>query len=156
MIRRATASDRPWVVATGVTAYQNLGDYRSILPTWLEQPGVLAWVFESKGVRRGMAMLGFYGEPVAAGGLEIVADLLALAVAEEFRGVGVGQALLDHVIEVASRISASTNAVWLRLTVEQHNLSAQRLYTRAGFTFDPSVTTTYESGLTGLRMRRPI
>ena len=66
-------------------------------------------------------MLGFYGEPVPAGGLEIVADLLALAVAEEFRGAGIGQALLDHVIEVATRISASTNAAWLRLTVEQHS-----------------------------------
>lgn len=156
MIRRATASDRAWVVATGVAAYQNLGDYQRILPTWLEQPGVLAWVYELYGVRRGMAMLGFYGEPNATGGLTIVADLLALAVAEEFRNAGIGRVLLDHVIEVATRIASSTNACWLRLTVESGNVGAQRLYSRAGFTFDPSVTTTYESGLTGLRMRRPI
>jgi ribosomal protein S18 acetylase RimI-like enzyme len=105
-----------------------------------------------------MAMLGFYGEPrdENQGGLEIVADLLALAVAQPFQRTGIGATLLDHVIEVAGRIASSTNARWLRLTVESHNQAAQRLYVRAGFGFDHSTTTTYESGLVGLRMRRPI
>jgi ribosomal protein S18 acetylase RimI-like enzyme len=156
MIRRATASDRHWVLATGVTAYRELGDYQRILPTWLDQSGVLTWVFESGNVRRGMAMLAFYGEPGFFEPMPIVADLLALAVPAEFQGAGVGRQLLSHVIEVASRIAASTNATKLRLTVAKNNERAQRLYHRAGFVEDPSVTSTYESGIAGMRMIRPL
>src|SRR5205809_304038 len=42
MIRRAEAADHPWIIATGAEAYRDLGDYTRILPSWLEQPGVLA------------------------------------------------------------------------------------------------------------------
>jgi ribosomal protein S18 acetylase RimI-like enzyme len=156
MIRRATASDRQWVLATGVVAYRELGDYERILPTWLDQSGVLTWVYESSNVRRGMAMLAFYGEPAAYEPMPIVADLLALAVPLEFQGAGVGRALLSHVIEVASRIAASTKATMLRLTVAKHNHRAQHLYHRAGFVEDPTVTSTYESGALGIRMIRPL
>jgi GNAT superfamily N-acetyltransferase len=138
MIRRATASDRHWVLATGVVAYQDLGDYQRILPTWLDQSGVLTWVFESGNVRRGMAMLAFYGEPGFFEPMPIVADLLS------------------HVIEVATRLAASTNATKLRLTVAKNNQRAQRLYQRAGFVEDPSVTSMYESGVAGMRMIRSL
>jgi ribosomal protein S18 acetylase RimI-like enzyme len=156
MIRRATASDRAWVLATGVDAYQDLGDYRRILPTWLDQPGVLTWVYEINGVRRGMAMLAFYGEPDAEERIFIVADLLALAVPEPFQRAGIGRALLDHAVTVASRIAASTNATTLRLTVEQSNQRAQSLYLRAGFCYDHSVSSVYETGLVGVRMIRSL
>jgi len=44
VIRRAEAADHPWIIATGAEAYRDLGDYTRILPSWLEQPGVLAWI----------------------------------------------------------------------------------------------------------------
>ena len=84
MIRRAEVADHPWIVATGAEAYADLGDYTRILPSWLEQPGVLAWIdHDLQGQGRGFAMLGFYMEDptgMGAGPTQVVADLLALAV----------------------------------------------------------------------------
>ena len=46
---------------------RDLGDYTRILPSWLEQPGVLAWIdHDVQGRGRGFAMLGFYTEDAAA------------------------------------------------------------------------------------------
>ena len=59
MIRRAEVQDYPWIVAMGAEAYRDLGDYTRILPSWLEQPGVLAWIDQDgHGRGRGFAMLG--------------------------------------------------------------------------------------------------
>ena len=66
-IRRAELVDHPWIVATGAEAYRDLGDYTRILPSWLEQPGVLAWIEQDSQARgRGFAMLGFYTEDARA------------------------------------------------------------------------------------------
>jgi ribosomal protein S18 acetylase RimI-like enzyme len=66
VIRRAEVQDHPWIVATGAEAYRDLGDYTRILPSWLEQPGVLAWIDNDvQGRGRGFAMLGFYTEDAA-------------------------------------------------------------------------------------------
>src|SRR6185503_4469170 len=107
MIRRAEVQDHPWIVATGAEAYRDLGDYTRILPSWLEQPGVLAWIdHDVQGRGRGFAMLGFYSEDAAgqvsattstrAGtspGLgvskqHVIADLLALAVLPTYQRKG--------------------------------------------------------------------
>src|SRR5690606_32195764 len=83
MIRRAEVQDHPWIIATGAEAYADLGDYTRILPSWLEQPGVLAWIDEdAQGHGRGFAMLGFYTEELPRSGAkpQVIADLLALAV----------------------------------------------------------------------------
>ena len=103
MIRRAEVQDYPWIVASGAEAYRDLGDYTRILPSWLEQPGVLAWIeHDASGHGRGFAMLGFYSEAVAgsapAGVQHVVADLLALAVLPAYQRHGIGSRLLDHVI----------------------------------------------------------
>src|SRR5207302_2039123 len=119
-------------------AYRDLGDYTRILPSWLEQPGVLAWIEEdASGRGRGFAMLGFYSEPspgVPAPGVQhVVADLLALAVLPAFQRKGIGSVLLEHVIEVAERVAPASHITQLRLTVAEHNTGAQRLYARSGF-----------------------
>src|ERR1700730_14580348 len=100
MIRRAEVSDHPWIIASGAEAYHDLGDYTRILPSWLEQPGVLAWIdHDVQGRGRGFAMLGFYTEdPTGArsvGGTQhVVADLLALAVLPLYQRRGIGGKLL--------------------------------------------------------------
>lgn len=158
MIRRAELADHPWIVATGAEAYRDLGDYTRILPSWLEQPGVLAWIdHDLHGRGRGFAMLGFYmDEPTRAGEpSEVVADLLALAVLPAFQNKGIGSKLLHHVIEVAERVAPSSKISTLRLTVAETNLGAQRLYARNGFRIvDGSAT--YDRGQRALRMARPL
>jgi ribosomal protein S18 acetylase RimI-like enzyme len=160
MIRRAELADHPWIVASGAEAYRDLGDYTRILPSWLEQPGVLAWIdhdLQNRG--RGFAMLGFYmDEPNPAGNgtpSQVVADLLALAVLPAFQRRGIGSKLLHHVIEVAERVAPSSHISALRLTVAETNTSAQRLYARNGFRIvDGSAT--YDRGQRALRMARPL
>ena len=155
MIRRAETADHPWIIATGAEAYRDLGDYTRILPSWLEQPGVLAWIDQDlQGRGRAFAMLGFYMEAPSASS-EVVADLLALAVLPAFQKRGIGAKLLTHVIEVAERVAPSSHIAALRLTVAEMNLPAQRLYLRAGFrVVDGSAT--YDRGQRALRMSRPL
>lgn len=155
MIRRAEPSDHPWIVATGAEAYRDLGDYTRILPSWLEQPGVLAWIEQDgQGRGRGFAMLGFYTEDLARSP-QVIADLLALAVLPNYQNVGIGSRLLHHVIEVAERVAPSSQITHLRLTVAEDNTGAQRLYARNNFTIvDGSAT--YDRGQRALRMARPL
>lgn len=166
MIRRAELADHPWIVATGAEAYADLGDYTRILPSWLEQPGVLSWIdHDIVGRGRGFAMLGFYLEqstPPAPGALPqamqssaVVADLLALAVLPAYQRKGIGSKLLLHVIDVAERVAPSSKIHSLRLTVSETNTSAQRLYARNGFrVVDGSAT--YDRGQRALRMVRTL
>lgn len=163
MIRRAELADHPWIIATGAEAYRDLGDYTRILPSWLEQPGVLGWIdYDVHGRGRGFAMLGFYldepnGAPTGAhdGAAQVIADLLALAVLPSFQRRGIGTKLLHHVIEVAERVAPSSHIQSLRLTVAESNTGAQRLYARYGFRIiDGSAT--YDRGQRALRMARPL
>jgi ribosomal protein S18 acetylase RimI-like enzyme len=141
-------------VATGAEAYRDLGDYTRILPSWLEQPGVLAWIEQNAQARgRGFAMLGFYTEDARAP--QVIADLLALAVLPTYQGYGIGTRLLAHVIEVAERVAPSSQITHLRLTVAEDNVGAQRLYSRHNFSIvDGSAT--YDRGQRALRMARPL
>jgi len=159
MIRRAEVADHPWIIATGAEAYRDLGDYTRILPSWLEQPGVLAWIDQDvQGRGRGFAMLGFYmedGSEADASGSHVIADLLALAVLPTQQRRGIGGKLLAHVIDVAERVAPSSHIDALRLTVAETNTGAQRMYVRAGFRMmDGSAT--YDRGQRALRMARPL
>lgn len=173
MIRRAEVQDHPWIIATGAEAYRDLGDYTRILPSWLEQPGVLAWInHDAAGRGRGFAMLGFYTEfsgPEAGqlgsvtrgdaqrtnGQQQVIADLLALAVLPAFQRRGIGSKLLAHVIDVAERVAPASRIAQLRLTVAEDNAGAQRLYARAGFRVVEGAAT-YDRGQKALRMVRPL
>jgi len=160
MIRRAELADHPWIVASGAEAYRDLGDYTRILPSWLEQPGVLAWIDHDISNRgRGFAMLGFYmdelGQAPNGTASQVVADLLALAVLPAYQRRGIGSKLLHHVIDVAERVAPSSRIGSLRLTVAETNTAAQRLYARNGFRIvDGSAT--YDRGQRALRMARPL
>ena len=155
MIRRAEVADHPWIIAAGAEAYRDLGDYTRILPSWLEQPGVLAWIdHDLAGRGRAFAMLGFYLEATTPNA-EVIADLLALAVLPAFQRRGIGKKLLTHVIEVSERVAPSSRITALRLTVAETNTAAQRMYARAGFrVIDGSAT--YDRGQRALRMARPL
>ncbi len=160
MIRRAEVSDHPWIIASGAEAYADLGDYTRILPSWLDQPGVLAWIDHVvQGRGRGCAMLGFYMEDPTGtanlAGQRVIADLLALAVLPSQQRRGIGSKLLTHVIEVAERVAPTSKIDALRLTVAETNTGAQRMYARAGFRIvDGSAT--YDRGQKALRMARPL
>jgi ribosomal protein S18 acetylase RimI-like enzyme len=155
MIRRGGEADHTWIIEEGTYAYADLGDYRRILPSWLEQPGVLVFLEDDATVgRRGFAMLGFYLELNEHGDSQPIADLLALAVAPRYQRSGIGKQLLQHVIATTSRVAEHSRVWELRLTVAGDNLVAQGMYERAGFTRVVSPTVTYERGQAAVRMVR--
>jgi len=83
----------------------------------------------------------------------VIADLLALAVLPAYQRRGIGTQLLEHVIEVAERVAPTSHIQQLRLTVAEHNTSAQRMYARAGFRVVEGGAT-YDRGQRALRMSR--
>jgi ribosomal protein S18 acetylase RimI-like enzyme len=151
-IRRATRDDHPWIVGMGALVYLDLGDYRQILPSWLEQPGVLAWVDAEGDHRRGFAMLGFYPDEDGSS----VADLLALGVDPAHQRRGIGSALLDHVIGVAGRVGPLHAIAELRLTVAHDNVIGQRMYEKRGFHKANVPPGRYAGGQRALRMLRAL
>jgi ribosomal protein S18 acetylase RimI-like enzyme len=151
-IRRAVRDDHPWIVSLGALVYLELGDYRQILPSWLDQRGVLAWVEADEAQRRGFAMLGFYPDEDGAS----VADLLALAIDPPFQRRGLGAALLEHVIGVAARVGPQHGIEELRLTVAHDNVVGQRMYAKHGFVKANVPPGRYAGGQRALRMVRPL
>ena len=151
-IRRATRDDHPWIVSLGALVYLELGDYRQILPSWLEQPGVLAWVEADGAQRRAFAMLGFYPDDDGSS----VCDLLALGVDPAFQRRGLGSALLDHVIGVAARVGPQHAIDELRLTVAHDNTIGQRMYAKHGFRKANVPPGRYAGGQRAIRMVRAL
>lgn len=153
MIRRAEPTDRAWMIATGELVFRDLGDYHTVLASWLDAPGILAWVDvdDGDGERRGFAMLGFYLE-----GNTPVADLLALAVLPEFQNQGIGTDLLNYVVRMAGVVGPKRGIHELRLTVAESNTSGHRLYLRHQFSFADVDADFYSSGERALRMIRSL
>src|SRR5262249_60325465 len=106
MIRRASPLDADWIRDTAAHVYAALGDYGRVIPGWVAHPGVVTYVETADdGGRRGFILLGFYApwtvsetERSSIHPGELVADLLAIAVAPGQQRQGVGQGLLTHAI----------------------------------------------------------
>jgi len=151
MIRRATPLDYPWLVGVGAHAFAALGNYREILPAWLAQDNVLAWVEEEAGVRRGFTIIGFFHEEPGN-----VADLLALAVEPVWQSRGLGRMLLDHALHMAAATAQAGRLRELRLCVADDNFIGQRLYRTSGFQRVAGDFGAYPGGQRAVRMVYPL
>ena len=157
MIRRATEADHAWIAQLAAEVYQDLGEYGAVMPQWLIQPGVVGWIDEAHGERRGFAVLGFYQDRIQGeGGLRTVADLLAIGVVPAYQRHGIGTRLLEHVIGVVGAVSLTHGIPDLRLTVAHTNLVGQRWYQRSGFRVVDGEHGTYANGQRAIRMARPL
>ena len=164
MIRSSRADDHEWIRATAARVYQDLGDYGTIIPSWLEHPGVMAFVDDGDGSElRGFILVGFYtpkstrpatrptvAEPRRAG--SCVADLLAIAVAPTHQRHGVGRALLSYAVDVARAASAERPVPEIRLTVSEDNRVARSLFERTGFRVLDEDYGNYDGGQRAIRM----
>src|SRR5688572_5585966 len=169
VIRRATPLDLPWLVDLGARAFAQLGDYRDILPAWLAQDNVSAWVAEHDGERRGFTVVGFFVGDAVAGGVgdavtggasddaqENIADLLALAVEPAWQSRGLGRGLLDHAVSMASATARAGRLRELRLCVADDNFVGQRLYRTSGFECVLGDFGAYPGGQRAVRMVYPL
>jgi ribosomal protein S18 acetylase RimI-like enzyme len=159
VIRRATKADFEWIRDTAADVYRALGDYATIIPSWLEHSGVLAYVEEAELdaelVRRGFILLGFY-EPNEAPPRSYTADLLAIAVSPGYQRQGLGRYLLRYAIHVARLAGRENRVPEIRLTVAETNDAARRLFRSSGFHELDEDHGCYEGGQRAIRMARPL
>jgi ribosomal protein S18 acetylase RimI-like enzyme len=153
VIRRATSLDHRWLVDLGARAFEALGDYREILPAWLAQDNVSAWVVEQAGEPRGFSMIGFFHGDRRD---DNVADLLALAIEPACQSRGLGRRLLDHAVGMASATAQAGRLRELRLCVADDNFIGQRLYRTSGFQRVSGEFGAYPGGQRALRMVFPL
>jgi ribosomal protein S18 acetylase RimI-like enzyme len=154
MIRRGLPDDDRWIRETAAQVYAPLGDYRTIIPSWMSHPGVLTFldVDDASGERRGFILVGFY-EPSDAPG-QTVADLIAIAVAPAHHRRGVGDRLLAYALDIARLAGRRVTCREMRLTVADTNVAARRLFAKHGFEVLDAEHGTYDGGQRAIRMRR--
>lgn len=154
-IRRGGPADARLVREVAIQVFSHLGDYGRILPTWLEHEGVLTHVAEelqpgAEPRAVGYTMLGFY--PAARD--ELVADLLAIAVAPPAQGRSVGRRLLEHAIAQVEAAARRLPIRELRLSVADTNLRARRLFQQLQFKLVHGDHGFYDGGQLALHMAR--
>lgn len=161
MIRRALGADHGWISSVAGDVYGDLGDYATIIRSWLDHPGVLTYVDEDRPeagagvVPRGFTLLGFY-EPSGTVPGGYVADLLAIAVAPDHQRKGIGSRLLEHAIHLASVVGDSGRITEIRLTVSETNAVGQRFFSSFGFRVMDQDHGRYDGGQRAIRMARPV
>jgi ribosomal protein S18 acetylase RimI-like enzyme len=146
-IREGSPTDHEFVVALGTEAFARFGDYGPIMEAFLASPDVVSMIAEEGGVPIGFALVDL---PPA---LPAFADLVAIAVAPDRRGAGIGRALLAHVI--AERAARGVPSL-IVLTVADDNRPAIRLFRSAGFEAVPGSEGRYAAGQTSRRMARAV
>jgi ribosomal protein S18 acetylase RimI-like enzyme len=148
-LRAGVPADAEFIAELARAAFGPYGEYERVLPRWLGTRGVATLIGERHGLAVGFAMLGMrpglhLGRPDA--------ELLAVAVAEEARGLGVGTALLREVVSIAARWRVRG----VRLHTADTNRGAQRLFEREGFVRQASQEGFYPNGQGAVAMRRAV
>jgi ribosomal protein S18 acetylase RimI-like enzyme len=158
-IRRGGPDDTEVVRSIAVQVFSHFGDYGRILPTWLVHDGVVTHIAETLGdgpQRKpiGYTMLGFYpARPGERGGPDaLVADLLAIAVAPQAQGRGVGKRLLEHALQQVRVAARRLHVVELRLSVAETNTRARTLFAQFGFHLVDGEHGYYDGGQMALHM----
>lgn len=128
MIRRASPTDAPGIIACITAAYAPVQDRGVSLPPVAE--GVpediragLVWVSEDAGQIRGILVAGQNGEAF---------HVMNLAVQPDAGGRGVGRALLDHAEHVAKELGCRL----MRLATHRDMPENVALYTHLGWQVD--------------------
>ena len=143
--RIAREKDRDFIKRLSAAVFSIFGDYDEILSQWFLQPGVFTVIGSKNGTPIGFAMLRLEeGENEGAS----TGELLAIAVAPEHQGQGIGKALLSQVEDLARQYRVRE----IRLHTAKDNLSARFLFERAGYEVVGSKKNYYPQGQPAVMM----
>lgn len=146
-MRPATVADRPFLLDLAARVFAGAGDYRRILAQRLECAGAIGWIASEGDVAVGMALV---SRRWGAGFLApLLGELVAIAVTESRRGVGLGQELLA----AAERTALEWGAVEMRLHTAAANAAARSFFAAAGYR-PTGAGGLYPSGWAALEMTR--
>ena len=133
-------------------AFLRFGHYRDFISGLVKDRGVVTAIIvdaEKSDEILGFILLGF----IPVGG-EFIADILAIALKEGYRGLGIGRRLMDWSFDLVNRFALSKVVKELRLTVAPDNERAVKLFKRYGFVFEKGPQLgTYPSGVQAVYMK---
>jgi ribosomal protein S18 acetylase RimI-like enzyme len=152
-LRAAGAGDLRFVSRLADEAFAAYGDYARLLTEWATTPGVETTIAEEGGVPVGLTLLAFFKSIPPP---SWIADLLAIAVAADARGRGLGRTLLDAALTRTAEVNLARPLAYLRLSVAEENAVARSLFERAGFDYVDDEQGHYPRGQRALHMRRPV
>ncbi len=149
-VRASRAEDEEFVAGLA-PLFASLGSYDEIPPSWFRLSGVHTFVCENDEARTGCVMVAFFREDG-----ELVGDVLAIGVAPEWQGLGVGRTLLEHAIGFCEQIAERAPVRRLRLSVASTNTRARRLFEACGFTEQDGDFGVYDGGQPALLLERAL
>ena len=142
--RKAGRDDYSFILKAS-KEFQAFGPYTEIIAGWLKDPWVETWVYREKA---GFLMLG----PLFPPYFRPYIDVMAIYVSPERRRKGIGSKML-HLAEERAR---KKGYQFLRAHVGCENLSALRLFQKAGFEIKKKIENYYPSGLSAFELQKKI
>jgi len=150
-IRRATTEDQ---VLLGELAAEVFGiygsDYGLMIPAYARDVRVITLIYEVNGQSVGFIQVGFL--EASNQRRELVADILAVAMAPGAQRRGFGTELFERVFELLRPMRERGTVTDLQLTVADSNTRGIELFERLGFRIQDSDYGTYEGGQCAIRM----
>ena len=150
-IRRASHDDQALLGELADDVFSLYGsDYGLMIPAYARDIRVITLIYEEDGAQAGFIQVGFLEAPGT--GRELIADILAVAVAPGFQNLGYGTALFQRVFELLRPMRERGTVADIQLTVAHTNDRATRLFERLGFRVVQSDYGLYEGGQRAIRM----
>jgi ribosomal protein S18 acetylase RimI-like enzyme len=146
----AAEAHATFVESLSAAVFSRFGDYASVLPQWLSQPGIHTRIADAGGTAVGFAMY--------AATLRQADELTlrAIAVVPAWQSRGIGRKLLQYVESVAAGNAASDGRTYVRVTVAEDNPKARKLFELSGYETLPGREGVYPAGQRSLDMRKKI
>ena len=152
-LRPGRPGDRDFVQSLSGASFARLGAYDGILTGWFDHASVNTTLATVEGSSVGFVMWAFVDrEP--DGPTPRVADVIAIAVEDAWRGKGIGRALLRCALRQASALAPSVGARRIELSVAEDNPLAGGLFASEGFVRRPKDDVRYPGGQRCLRLAR--
>jgi ribosomal protein S18 acetylase RimI-like enzyme len=144
--RRANPRDLPFIAHLSERVFSVYGPYGEIIARWASFPHIITVVVEAGGRPISFAMIN-----PALGTQDLPkAELMAIAVAPQYQGRGIGRKLLEYMEELARGVGIQE----MLLHTAAINKAAHRFFAKNGFIQKGSVECYYPMGQEAMEMAK--